>query len=71
MTRRGLGAAALGGMTFVAALTVSFGLATGGEAEAEAEAPAPAAALARVGEKNAEANEMAAQRVRRDGASAL
>jgi len=69
--RRRLGAAALGGATFAGALTLGFGLASGGEAEAEAEAPAPVAALARVAEKNAEANQMAAQRVRREGASAL
>lgn len=67
--RARLGAAALGGATFVAGLSLSYGLASDGYVEAEA--PAPAAALARVGQKNAEANEMAARRVRQEGGSAL
>jgi hypothetical protein len=69
VTRRRLGAAALGGATFVAGLSLSFGLASDGEAEADA--PAPAGALAHVARMNAEANQMAAERIRREGASAL
>jgi hypothetical protein len=61
-------AATLGAATFLAVL--GLGIATMPAEEVEAEAPAPAAALARVGQMNAEANALAAQRVRR-GASAL
>ena len=69
MTRRRPGAAAMGGAAFVAGLSLSFGLASGGEAEAEA--PAPPGALAHVARVNAEADQVAAERIRREGASAL
>lgn len=64
-------AAALGGGTFVAALVLAAGLATTPGAEADAQAPAPAGSLARVAKMNAAANALAAQRVRREGPSAL
>jgi hypothetical protein len=67
--RRRHGAAALGVATFVATLGVAF-LGMPSE-EVEAEPPAPAGALARVGKMNADANAVAAQRVRREGPSAL
>lgn len=69
MTTRGrLGAATLGAATFVCVLGFSIA-ATPGE-EVQAEAPAPASALARVGQKNATANAVAAERIRREGPSA-
>jgi len=67
--RRRLRAAALGVATFAAVL--GFGIAATPGQEVQAEAPATASALARVGEKNANANAMRLERVRREGPSAL
>jgi hypothetical protein len=69
--RRHRSAAALGAGTFVAAVILAVGIATVPGAEVEAETPAPAAALARVGKMNADADAIAAQRVRREAPSAL
>ncbi len=70
MRRRSLGAVTLGVTTFLGVLGLGV-VATGPGEEVEAEAPAPAAALERVARKNADANVMAAERVRREGPSAL
>lgn len=68
-SRRRLRAASLGVATFLIALGFGFA-ATPGE-EVQAETPAPASVLARVGQKNANANAMRLERVRREGPSAL
>lgn len=67
--RRRLRALALGATTFLVVLGLSVAV-TPGE-EVAAEAPAPATALAKVGQRNAAANAMAMERVRREGPSAL
>lgn len=68
-TRRRLRDAMLGVATFAVVLALGVA-ATPGE-DAAAEAPAPAGALAKVGQMNANANAMAAERIRREGPSAL
>lgn len=69
-TRRGFRALALGAATFVAVLALGIAATTPGE-EAPTVAAAPAGALAKVGQRNAEANAMRAERIRREGPSAL
>lgn len=64
------GAVTLGTATFLAVL--GLGLMAMPTEEVEAEPPAaPAAALTHVAKMNADANQAAAQRIRREGASAL
>jgi hypothetical protein len=53
------------------AFALGLGVAATPGADVQAEAPAPASALARVGQKNAAANAVAAERIRREGPSAL